>query len=292
MLTQTELTGNAPALTTALKKLLREKHIVVIGVVANEKIYAHRDHAALNPQDFIAEQLLTRASKLTTPFFSCKQLLGRLPNQQEQQGIAVLVKRDALVYVGMQTRTKQYALPSGNNTQVTKLAVAERVMRQIADNRSKPLPITAQHKEWKKNLPSGLRSVIPQVIRQLKEQRKVITFRVGNSNLFFFETQVLQQLAMTMPPASSETQEPAWDPALVQAAYRRLKERTRSPHVFISDLQQESGMPLAPLQAWLQQECRAHRAVPTRGEPTLATAEQLAAALSIQDEPHLYIQLD
>lgn len=58
----------------------------------------------------------------------------------------------------------------------------------------------------------------------------------------------------------------------------------------ISDLQEVSGLPLKPLQEWLLAECGAHRVVPGKGEPTVATPRQLECALIIDRERYLYIK--
>jgi hypothetical protein len=83
---------------------------------------------------------------------------------------------------------------------------------------------------------------------------------------------------------------PFFDPAAARLAYQRLVEQLRSPEILISDLQEASGLPIKPLQEWLLAECRAHRAVPGKREPTVATPRQLECALIIDREPHLYIR--
>lgn len=76
----------------------------------------------------------------------------------------------------------------------------------------------------------------------------------------------------------------------VRIAYKKLVKRHSSPAIVISELAEESKAPLSILKPWLLEECRAYRAIPSLGEPTLASKKQLDAALMIDGRPHLYIE--
>lgn len=78
----------------------------------------------------------------------------------------------------------------------------------------------------------------------------------------------------------------------IRGAYKRLASRARSPHVVIRDLWRETGIPLEALHSWLLGELKAGRADVALGEPTLASPEQLQAALVLEGRPHLYVTLD
>jgi hypothetical protein len=77
----------------------------------------------------------------------------------------------------------------------------------------------------------------------------------------------------------------------VFGAYETLRQKTQSPHVVISDLADVAGVQPERLKKFLFEEMKAGRADPARGEPTLASKKQLDAAVSLDNEPHLYIQL-
>jgi hypothetical protein len=77
----------------------------------------------------------------------------------------------------------------------------------------------------------------------------------------------------------------------IRDAYQKVSGKTGRVRILISDLQKESKVPMAQLHDWLDKECTAHRANPSRGEFTAATKEQQDGALMIDGEPHLYIEL-
>jgi len=97
---------------------------------------------------------------------------------------------------------------------------------------------------------------------------------------------------VTLSPASERTDlPPPFQPARVHSAYRELARETGFSDVLISDLQRRSEAVLDALKPWLLQESRAGRALPTRGDWSIADGEARAAAIEIGGEPHLRVRL-
>jgi hypothetical protein len=80
------------------------------------------------------------------------------------------------------------------------------------------------------------------------------------------------------------------DRSRVLVAYRRLSQTRKSPNIMIAELVRETGAPLEPFKEWLLSECLAHRAIPLLGEPSRATPEELAAALPVDGQLHVYVR--
>lgn len=77
----------------------------------------------------------------------------------------------------------------------------------------------------------------------------------------------------------------------VRSVYWALRKQTGLRNVDIARIAEESGVGRDALHAFLNNERRARRANATLGEPSIATPEELAVALSIDGLPHLYIEL-
>lgn len=149
------------------------------------------------------------------------------------------------------------------------------------------MSLNEKHESYR-SLPSGLRGCIKQAVAALKSERLAIPLKVSSSNGFIFTESVLEVVGVSAAPTLSDRE---LNLEHVRAAYRRLVDRDRAPEVLVSELQAESGVPLPDLKAWLESQCLAHRVVPTVGEPTAATQEQLAAALQIEGGLYLYVKL-
>jgi hypothetical protein len=76
----------------------------------------------------------------------------------------------------------------------------------------------------------------------------------------------------------------------VRAAYRELARETSFSDVLISELRTRADITLDLLKPWLLQESRAGRALPTRGDWSIADADARTAAIEIGGEPHLRVR--
>lgn len=134
---------------------------------------------------------------------------------------------------------------------------------------------------------------------RLVTERRLIPVRAGRSTLFLHAAALLPLLSLptaspaALPPTETRPSEDVttFSPDAVRTAYTALSRERGLSDVPIRDLQQRSGAPLPELQAWLREESRAGRAVPSRGDWALVGEAERAAAIEIRGEPHLRVRL-
>lgn len=85
---------------------------------------------------------------------------------------------------------------------------------------------------------------------------------------------------------------PDVDESAIRRAYRDLVAQDGFKDVRISDLSKRSGVPADKLGAWIKEQAAQGRAVPTRGDESLASPEARAAAVTVRGEPHLQVRLN
>ena len=132
--------------------------------------------------------------------------------------------------------------------------------------------------------------IIDEAVRRLVTERKLIAVQPGKT-VFYLHA---RSLAPLLVEVGGRRQEPPAKPFSADAAgqaYAALVRAGGFDDIRISDLQERSGLPLAELQAWLLEQSRAGRAVPTRGDWSLASPGARAAAIEIRGEPHLQVRL-
>jgi hypothetical protein len=129
---------------------------------------------------------------------------------------------------------------------------------------------------------------IDEAIQKLVAARKLIAIQPGKT-VFYVHARSLAPLVLqgtaggpAAAPFAAET---------AREAYAALVRAGGFDDVPISDLQERSGLALPELKAWLLEQSRAGRAVPTRGDWSLASAAARAAAIEIRGEPHLQVRL-
>jgi hypothetical protein len=76
----------------------------------------------------------------------------------------------------------------------------------------------------------------------------------------------------------------------VLTAYREIVNATGLSNVLVEELRRHLQTPINKLAEMLVQECRAGRAVLSRGDWLLASEATRAAAVHIDGEPHLIIR--
>jgi hypothetical protein len=172
------------------------------------------------------------------------------------------------------------------------------------------MPIEPTDKFWKGMLPSKVQDSFQAALKILLGSGRAVKLDGAGMGLFVLASSIhtasAELIGAAHPTPAAAPKAPDVDSASqprapvvhgidaerVREAYRQLATRQRAVHVTVADLWRDSGVPLAALKSWLLAECQAHRADPALGEPSLATPEQLAAALDIDGRPHLYIQLE
>ncbi len=200
-----------------------------------------------------------------------------------EQVLKELVQAGKVANLGA-TNPSYYVLLGDQNVDSFCLSLAISAVKALTEG-SKPYLISKSKIKEKIKLPSKAKQALGKALKQLVDERSLIPLRAGTGN-YFLSAASLRDYFPT-PPHPPQT---PFDPVAARSVYQRLAEQLRSPEILISDLQEASGLPLKPLHEWLLAECRAHRAVPGKGEPTVATSRQLECALVIDREPHLYIR--
>jgi hypothetical protein len=209
-----------------------------------------------------------------------------IKTKSENQALEELVRAGKIANLGS-VNPSYYVLLGDQSVDSLCLSLAISAVKTLTDS-SKPCLVSKLEIEKKVKLPSKARQALLQALKQLVDERWLISLKAGRSNYFLSIASLRDYLQIpTTPPPPIQI---PFDPTAARLAYQRLVEQLRSPEILISDLQEASGLPIKPLQEWLLAECRAHRAVPGKGEPTVATPRQLECALIIDREPHLYIR--
>jgi hypothetical protein len=204
----------------------------------------------------------------------------------EEQALKELVRAGKVANLGA-ANSSYYVLLGDQSIDALRLSLAISAVKDLMGD-GKPRLVSKAEIEKKNKLPSKARQTLLQALKQLVDERWLISLKAGRSNYFLSIASLRDYLQIpTTPPPPIQT---PFDPTAARLAYQHLAEQLRSPEILISDLQEASGLPIKPLQEWLLAECRAHRAVPGKGEPTVATPRQLECALIIDREPHLYIR--
>jgi len=138
---------------------------------------------------------------------------------------------------------------------------------------------------------------ISDAIRELIEERKLIWIGYSRSILFLHKASLMPLISGRKKPAKRDragepqtTSAAAVPDERIRAAYRELTRESGFSDVLISDLQRRSGIGADVLKPWLLLESRAGRALPTRGDWSIADADARAAAIEIAGEPHLRVR--
>lgn len=269
------------------------------------------------PDREAATEALAMLSKAPKGWLSTRDLEKAVGVKEAGRVVRKLKRLQAIVALGKFKNRTVYALSDGKTAkQLAALKIREELASLRTPLKMQALPLAPDNDLYAKVWPTGMRNQLKSVVAQLVKEREVVPLKIAGRNYFQF-VETMREIIQSSPGQSATTDgdasppQPAPDspttpvdprakipPAstldihAVKAAYRRLVDRTRVPNVGIYDLHRESGASLDPLKEWLTEECFAHRAVPSRGEPTAATPEELAAGLHIRDNVFLYIRLD
>ena len=178
----------------------------------------------------------------------------------------------------------------------TKPRDALKLARACIEAKATPGTITVFSK---RELAAGCaRDVLKKVnvaIAVLLEERKLFRIAHGRT-VFYLHAASIASLVRSPAKKKSQSPQPAslapvFFPAeRVRDAYRELTRETGFSDVLISELQRRAGIGFEALAPWLLQESRAGRALPTRGDWSIADSEARASAIQIAGEPHLRVR--
>lgn len=218
----------------------------------------------------------------------------------ERKSLKRLVADGKLISLGLRRRRQCYAVADSSARDIV-LRLALEALRKRGQDRLTLCAATKSAFEGDTLVPTKVRTVLPEALRVLKETGEAHIVLAGKSPYYILRSDLEQTVAAMQRLAAKHGTVPVNDisPVVVgddvservRSAYRALRAETGRNRVFISDIQKRSRVPLAAVHRFLDDECTSHRANPSRGEVTAATPEQREAALSIDGEPHLYIEL-
>ncbi len=149
-----------------------------------------------------------------------------------------------------------------------------------------------------KGLKGNIRSKGDEAIRLLCQEKKMLRLKAGRTQYFvhFNAIAALLPAAVTMAaadaaPGASDQDELNIRQA-VQAAYQRIIKRDRFgfSDVHIYDLQQESGISMDELKAYLKAESAAGRAVLSEGDWSLSSEAVRSGVIYLDDDPCLLVR--
>ena len=136
------------------------------------------------------------------------------------------------------------------------------------------------------------RDIIERAVARLVGSGHLIEVRSGKSVGYLHARSILPLIPPDLRPAAEGGGDDAlFSSETVRSVYDTLTREIGFADVPIAELQGRSATPLDALHAWLREESRAGRAVPTRGDWSLAGEQTRAAALHLRGEPHLQIRL-
>lgn len=134
--------------------------------------------------------------------------------------------------------------------------------------------------ELRRGLKGASKDKADEAITLLVRDGKLLRFMRGNT-AFFLHTAALGGSVSAKPTLTRDQ---------VLAAYREIVKATGLSNVLIEDLWRRLQAPMDELASMLVAECRAGRAVPTRGDWQLASEATRAAAVDIDGQAHLIIR--
>lgn len=134
--------------------------------------------------------------------------------------------------------------------------------------------------ELRRGLKGAIKDKADEAITLLARDGKLLRFVRGNT-AFFLHTTALGGSVSAKPTLTRDQ---------VLAAYREIVKATGLSNVLIEHLRRRLQVPMDELADLLVEECRAGRAVPSRGDWQLASEATRAAAVDIDGQAHLIIR--
>lgn len=232
-------------------------------------------------------RLLNSSSK---PLSKSKILAGK-GGSARGKTLSFLLKTKRVVNLGSPRNTAFVAAPEGETLDLT--AKTENLI--LENQPAKPTPLSFTKLKALVKYPE-LQGRVIEAVGNLVKKKQGIMFKCG-SGTYFLHLAPIREL-LSLPTNGSGHTHPA-DPDRPQAnvdeiivsRYRDLVRETGTPDISIASLIRVCGLPLSIVHNWLRAECSAHRASPSKGEPTLATPEERMGALTVDGETFYLIRL-
>lgn len=156
----------------------------------------------------------------------------------------------------------------------------------IAAKAGRDKPMLFNKAELAKGLTGAVREKVDEAIHRLQEDGKVLRLQRGITTYYLHTASFpAASIGVDAKVRESLTREP------VLSAYHAVVKETALPNVGIDQLWKRlDGVTLTDLQAFLAQECRSGRAIPSRGDWSLSSEAARAAALYIDGQPYVLIR--
>lgn len=153
--------------------------------------------------------------------------------------------------------------------------------------------------ECKKGCPGKVRKEIENAVEWLVKENKLLKLKYRNFFLYLHVSKIQSLLPSVQPVSETQVapQENKKLPELnrerVLEAYRKVRQRVGfSSNIEIYQLQQELGVPMDHLKAFLLEESRKGTAILNRGEWSIASEEVRSGAINLRGEPQLLVRFE
>ena len=232
----------------------------------------------------------------------------RLLNAMEKSGQVVSQERGA---------STRYWLTGQKPADVTPEEKADEVLRRLLPDQRKGRLLTQSN--IKSELLAGLGipdSAVRTCLRILEQEQLLLKFTTGAKVFYAYAPAIRTMLgedlspmpapavpvetpaaptASTAQPAPrttrpSEVPLPVTNQRVIEA-YRSVRMQRRLPDVEIARLQEVMHCPVEELKVVVKRLCELGTFIPGKGDWSFATSASRAAAVMIQDEPHLFVRM-
>jgi hypothetical protein len=262
----------------------------------------------------VSAAIVERLRLAKQPWLDARALLGlpsesKKPSAVQISAMNKLLSEGRIAKFGTLGRRRTFCLGDGSDAKVLALRLAVDAIRALGGE-SLTLRLASANGLWDAfpKLPSVVRAALPEALKKVVAAGGAFILKNGQNRLFLLrdevETALVRNPAASPANSSSTTNDPPNGSSTVgspngtpdvrsrvENAYDHLRRERGLRNVSVAGLLARTGLTRMELHTYLLEECAAHRANPTTGEPTAATEEELAAALFIDGRPHLYVEL-
>ncbi|MDM8526191.1 hypothetical protein QUF80_22675 [Desulfococcaceae bacterium HSG8] len=161
----------------------------------------------------------------------------------------------------------------------------DRVEEKVISYKTTLHPKTRIVKDCEKRCPERVKKELKSAIDWLVGENKLLELKHRGHSVFIHVSSVQSLLPSDQPEEKSE-----FSRDQVLEAYNKVTQRIGFSNVEIYDLQQELGVPMDELKAFLLEESRQGRAVLSFGDWPLASEETRSGAIYLNNKPNLLVR--
>ncbi len=211
------------------------------------------------------------------------ELVGGKGRKGKEEALAALIARREVLNLGPKNNPRFALARLCDLRDLARTAIEEKAVPGCAALFSK--------QELTQGCSPAVEEAFDAAIEELVRERRLVRAQRGKA-IYYLHTASFDSPAGTDGRWHAATQRATSSLTIerIQQAYREIVWDTGFSDVTISELQRRAGVTLDALKRWLLEESRAGRALPTRGDWSLADSETRAAAIDIGGEPHLRVR--